>query len=140
MGRRHEAYRRGCAAITYFTHLPEEPWHFIKISDGARPGAGLSPISSSASRRPPSSLTGVKGGGRGGRRSLSTMARSRSGPPASTFASSRFLHPTGARHVRLLVTSGPKVLAYGATHGVYTSANCAAWCVPCAGTRLLREV
>ncbi|MCB0162059.1 MAG: hypothetical protein KDD83_28175, partial [Caldilineaceae bacterium] len=23
-------------------------------------------------------------------------------------------------HVRLLVTSGPKVLAYGATHGVYT--------------------
>ena len=114
----------GAGSNVYFTHLPEEPWHFIKTADGVcvRPGRVAEP--DFVFRFTPAAivaLTGVKGGADAVAVTLFDLMLD---PDPARHIDFRIVAPFArlARHghVRLLVTSGPKVLAYGATHGVYT--------------------
>jgi len=127
--REHPAWRRaagyigeGCTSAVWFRHRPGEPWHLVRMEEGARlkPGAPRDPdfvfrFSPGAVR----DLSDVEGG-------MDEFA-------VCLFA--RMIDPDPERHVdfrvvspfwrlarrgyvRLLLAAGPRVAAFGASHGL----------------------
>ena len=114
----------GAGSNVYFTHLPDAPWHFIKTAEGVRVRPGRVAEPDFVFRFTPAAivaLTGVKGGADAVAVTLFDLMLD---PDPARHIDFRVVAPftrlAQHGHVRLLLASGPKVLAYGATHGVYT--------------------
>ncbi len=114
--------RRGATSALYFSHRPGDVWHFVKTDDGVRLQPGPAAQPDFAFCFTPASiveLAAVKGDI--GDVAVTLFDLILSDDP-SRRVGFRVLAPFWrlARngHLRLLLGGGPRVLAYGAAHGI----------------------
>lgn len=114
----------GAASNVYFSHLPDTVWHLIKRDGRVHLLPGRTPAPDFVFRFTPAAIVALsKADGAADAVAVILFALMLEEDPARR-VDFRIIAPFGTLwkhgHVRLLIVSGPKVLAFGARHGVRT--------------------
>lgn len=114
----------GVASNVYFTHLPQQAWRFVKAAEGVDLVPGRADAPDFVFRFTPGAVVALASAAGSADAVAVTLFDLMLDPDSARHVDFRIVasYATLVRHghVRLLVTSGPKVLAYGAAHGIRT--------------------